>query len=634
MMTLFRTEFRQLWPLAGLWLMLELLHVALLLFTTRLDESSYSDLCEVYCEPGVATSAIFILLVIVVWIGWSLFPRDSDDGTLAHLQSLAVSRPQIFGAKVLAAFVLLVCLYLFSAATTYFFVWLNPQSIHGKYYAAIEGQQLLRTLAFSAIVLCHSVFLSSFRLVGLVLYAVYFVAVGYLETQLGDVGAWNLLNILRVDYYGSTLVTNWTLFAIHGVIALVFLWLGYLRWMKRDVSQQSARFSLNSPWLTVPAVGLLFLGLLGGLMQHSSTTVTQRNEAFDSLTTEHYRFVFTKNAAPYAEELAAGADAMLLRIADYLDADPPPMIQTDLTANTSHVAGLAVHNRIRMRLRRINDDDDNRFVLAHETAHVFQSTMSNRQLKKVNSSVNFFIEGMAQQVAYTVEPNDRVRDINWIVGAVSADRHDIDFTDLVDASAFGEKFDAELPYTLGDLWVNTMTEVCGDDSLGKFMNIVGSDDAVLSLSGVAFWRQHLQRIPCELEDINHRFGERVDDIVASDAAQAIPSTKSINLRTDDTDPDIIWMDVIVENPFELDSNDVPTAGKDYLLRVRSGASLARTIDQIVPGYPTSPDTPERISFRLNRSQFSTNRFQYQIGYQGGFDYRALFDEWQNAAVPR
>lgn len=634
MMTLFRTEFRQLWPLAGLWLILEFLHTALLLFTTRLDESSYSELCEVYCEPGVATSAIFIVLVIIVWIGWSLFPRDSDDGTLAHLQSLAVSRPQIFGAKVFAAFALIVCLFLFSSLTTYFYVWLNPQSIHGKFYASIETQQFLRSLAFSTIVLCHAVFLSSFRLVGLVLYAVYFVVVGFLESQLGDIGAWNLLNLLHVDYYGSTLLTNWTRFLIHGGVAVFLLWLAYLRWMKREVSQHTARFSLDSPWITVPVMALLFLGLIGGLKQHSDTTVAERNEAYDTLTTEHFRFVYLNNAAPYAEELAAGADDMLLRIAEYLDATPPPMIQTDLTANTSHVAGLAVHNRIRMRLRRVTGDEQNRFVLAHETAHVFQSDMSNRQMKKVDSSLNFFIEGMAQQVAYTVEPNERERNINWIVGAVSADRHDIDFTDLVDSQAFGQKFDAELPYTLGDLWVNTMTEVCGHDSLGKFLTIIGADDAVLSLRGVDFWRQHLQRIPCELEDINYRFGERVDEIVASDAAQAIPSTQSINLRLDENNADVIWMDVTVENPFDLDNNNVPAAGKDYLLRVKSGASLALTIDNVITGYPSSPENPELISFRIPRAQITTARFQYQVGYQGGYDYRALFDEWQNAAVPR
>lgn len=287
-----------------------------------------------------------------------------------------------------------------------------------------------------------------------------------------------------------------------------------------------------------------------------------------------------------------------------------------------------------MRLRRIEQDTENQFVLAHETAHIFQSNATDRRLRKAGSSVGFFIEGMAQQVAFTVVPDDERRELNWIVGALAADRHDIDFNDLVDGQALASKYDAELPYTLGDLWVNTMTEVCGHDSLGKFLDIIASDDAVLSMQGAAFWRQHLQRIPCELEDINFRFKERVDEIIASDAAKAIPTTVSVNVRHDETDEDIFWMDVTVDNAFETDSGGVPTAGKDYMVRVKSGASLSRTIDEVIIGYPQTSDTPNVVTFRLEKSLVENDRFQYQVGYTGGFDYRPVFDEWQNAALPR
>jgi len=329
--------------------------------------------------------------------------------------------------------------------------------------------------------------------------------------------------------------------------------------------------------------------------------VSQRNEAYDSIETNHYRFVYDKNAAPYAEELAAYADGMLNDIAEYLNVDVPPMIQTDLTARTSHIAGLAVHNRIRMRLRRLLNDKENKFVLAHETAHIFQSSATNRRLKKAGSSVGFFIEGMAQQIAFTVAPDEQRRQLNWVVGALAADRHDIDFNDLVDAQALATQYDAELPYTLGDLWVNTMTEVCGDESMGNFLKIIEADDAVLSLQGVAFWRQHLQRLPCELEDINFRFNERIDEIVASDIAKAIPATQSVKIRLDETD--------------------------------ESGASLSRTVDEVITGYPQTADASNVITFRLNKNDVSNNRFQYQLGYAGGFDYRPVFDEWQNAVLP-
>jgi len=634
MMTLFKTELRQLWPLAALWMLLEMLQVLLLVFTTRVDETEHSALCDVFCQPGVPTSAVFILIAIIVWLGWSLFPKDSDDGTLLHLQSLALTRPKIYAAKVLAALALIVFFFLFSAAVTYLFLSLNPQSIHGKFYADVEVKYLLKYTAFAAIVLCYAVFLSSFRLIGLIVFAGYFALVSWLETSIGNIGAWNLVNLMRVDYFGSVPVTDWGMYAKHGIVALFALILGYLRWMKRENSPTFGKIALNSPWLTVPAMVILFVGLIGFLLNHSNNAVSARNESFATLETDHYRFVYDKNAAPYAEELSQYADGMLNDVADYLNAETPPMIQTDLTARTSHIAGLAVHNRIRMRLRRIAQDTENQFVLAHETAHIFQSSATNRRLKKAGSSVGFFIEGMAQQVAFTVAPDDDRRQLNWIVGALAADRHDIDFNDLVDGQELARKFDAELPYTLGDLWVNTMTEVCGHDSLGKFLEIIASDDAVLSMQGIAFWRQHLQRIPCELEDINFRFKERIDEIVASDAAKAIPTTVSVNVRLDENQEDIFWMDVTVDNAFETDSNGTPVAGSDYMVRIKSGASLSRTVDEVILGYPESADSPNVVSFRLQKNQVINDRFQYQVGYAGGFEYRPVFDEWQNAALPR
>ncbi len=634
MMTLFKTECRQLWPLAILWLLLELLNTAMLLFSSRIDETEYAVLCDAFCQPGVANFAIYLLLAIVVWVGWSLFPRDADDGTLAHLQSLALSRPQIYAAKVLAGMALLVFFYVFSAAVTYTFVALNPQTLHGKYYLALDAQFFVRGLAFSFIVLAYAVFLSSFRLMGLVLFAAYFAVVAYVESLAGYIGAWNLLNLMYVDYFGSTLIIDWSLFAVHGVLAVVALILGYQRWMRREVVETHRKLAITSPWLTVPLMVLVFLGLMGGLMQHSQQRGAQRDAAYDTLETEHYRFVYFKSAAPYAEELAADADDLLVRVASYLNSDTPPIIQTDLTSNTSHVAGLAVHNRIRMRLQRFAQSTENRFVLAHETVHIFQSFVTDRQLKKVNASANFFIEGMAQHVAFAVEPDDTRREINWLVGALAAHRNDIKFTDMVDTAGFAEQFDAELPYTLGDLWVDTMVEVCGPDSLGKFLTIVGADDAVLTLRGVAFWRQHLQRLPCELEDINFRFQQRVDELATSEAAAAIPETRNVTIRADEDDADVYWMDVTVNNGFAIDSDGIPTAGQDYLLRLKNTASLARGIDSTIMGYPKSKDEPNVITFRLSQSRIQQNRFRYQLGYVGGYDYRAVFDKWQSATLPR
>jgi len=58
------------------------------------------------------------------------------------------------------------------------------------------------------------------------------------------------------------------------------------------------------------------------------------------------------------------------------------------------------------------------------------------------------------------------------------------------------------------------------------------------------------------------------------------------------------------------------------------------IDSMIIGYPESANQADTVTFRISRDELSGARFQYQIGYIAGYDYRTVFDEWQNAAIPR
>jgi len=80
---------------------------------------------------------------------------------------------------------------------------------------------------------------------------------------------------------------------------------------------------------------------------------------------------------------------------------------------------------------------------------------------------------MAQYLSFVIVPEVARRESNWTLAAVSWKRQNIQFSDMINSTAFAQKFDAELHYSLGDIWVSVLAESCGDEAVGNFVRATG-----------------------------------------------------------------------------------------------------------------------------------------------------------------
>ena len=80
---------------------------------------------------------------------------------------------------------------------------------------------------------------------------------------------------------------------------------------------------------------------------------------------------------------------------------------------------------------------------------------------------------MAQYTSFEVVPEVARRDSNWQLAAISWQRQNIEFNDLIDEAGFSERFDPELHYSLGDLWTRAFVTTCGESAMGDFLRASG-----------------------------------------------------------------------------------------------------------------------------------------------------------------
>ena len=191
-----------------------------------------------------------------------------------------------------------------------------------------------------------------------------------------------------------------------------------------------------------------------------------------------------------------------------------------------------------MDLNAFNADRSQRRVLSHETTHVLQAVESDRALARNYAAAKFFIEGMAQYTSFEVVPETERRDSNQQLAAVSWKRQNIEFTDLIDEAGFAERFDAELHYSLGDLWTQAYVDICGEPALGEFLRAAGRDTAVSDLAPAIFWRDTTGFIDCDLDTVNEHWRTQMDALYDSVQAERFPMYTGIVVK-DDADSDQI-----------------------------------------------------------------------------------------------
>ena len=620
-------ELRQLWPIAWLWIGIVTLSVVGELMSSRIDEASFASWCGGSCDLGVDTgTAVFTMLLILV-TAYSLFPREHDESTIDFLNALPISRATIFTAKLVAAWVLVCGLILFAYLITALSLSFNPQSIDGKFYFIVDRTLFLRDCAFAFVILSHGIFLSYFRTVGLLLYAAYLLILMWLETQFGSIGAWSVFQMVSNRYHGQTLLVDFSAILSHVLAAIVLLFISYRLWSRADSRPKNvtSRRSAKRWVASLSAVGAFFVVTLIMVFQVGRQTGSVSMEDNISAQTEHYRFVYRQSDAEVAKYLLSNADTDYLAMAALLDASTLPEIQANMSVESEHAAGLAKWKKILMDLSDFENEFSQRRVLSHETAHVFQAVESDRGLSRNFNASRFFIEGMAQYASFAIVPETQRRKSNWRIAAVAWDRQKIRVDQLMDDAQFRAKFDPELYYSLGDIWTDALVRTCGLHSLGALLRAAGRQAAPVDLSPEYFWRDTLQFIGCEFEDVNDAWRKQLRSVLDTQGDADFPHYVEVSIRREAESGRVQFRAALRS----VTDTSLPTR---FYLRIASTAKLTAQVDRLFFGQLDGETDDWHVDFSVPASAIPSQRFRYQLGYMPETNSRAYFDRWVNGSV--
>ena len=615
-------QLKQLLPFAMLWLALVIVFYSVEISSSRIDELSYLVWCSEACKEGSSPGLTLFTIFLYMIAAYSLFPREFDEGTIDFVRSLPVSRGQIFTAKVLAAWLLICLLLITEFSLQALALSFNTQTITGQYYWQNELTFLLRYVLFALVIIAHGVFISWFRTVGLILYCGYLIGLMWLEQSRGITGPYNLFRFFTNEYHGQQLRVDWPVVTTHLLIAMVLLAASYVLWTRTDTKPRLPGKGKLSHYLpTIVSVGafVFVLLIMAGLLIRAGSSEDRGN--IQKAMSSHYQFAYHVNDEQRLLELRQYADDDYQALTTLLGSDEQPFIHGDMTSQSRHALGVAGYKNIRMVLNsRESVNPVYRRVLSHETAHVFQTTESNRKLIDAANTVGFFIEGMAQYTSFKIVPDAPTRTTNWVISSIAWQRHNITFNELANRTAFEELYDPELLYGIGDIWVDAMATQCGEQSIGNFLRSTGSEKAPPDLSGVRYWRYHLQNTGCELEQVNHRWREQMQQIADQRQDGAFPTFDQVTTEKRNSAL------VIKANVTAGKSGLLP---ERYHIRIKGETKIASTISPLRSGRQTQTEPTVQVEFTVPLDAIEGSRFRYQIGYYPYSDSRYYFEQWRS-----
>lgn len=647
MIRLIAKEIRQLQPIAYLWFAILVFGYGIQFFTERVDENTFGDWCEGYCDyNSSAAVAVFIILLALV-TAYSLFPREHDEGTIDLLRSLPVSRKSIFIAKVLSAWLLLVGFNALSYSLDVLLLSSNPESMGGRFYPQVWFTLLWRDSLFLFIILSHGVLLSWFRTLGLILYFIYLLLLVLAESYLGTSGHWSVFTLLANEYHGSDLIVNSKGLLIHAVVAVFILVFAYRLWDRTESGKTNQKTASRSYRFVQFVGGLLGFILLAGAMLYQVESGTGSESAATNVkiaATDHYRFAYPPEKESVVNYLLEFAEDDLSHLSELMGVSELPRIRVDLTAQSEHAAGLAKWKKIQIDLDSFEDDISQRRVLIHEAAHVLQAIESDRSLSDNYPALKFFIEGMAQHLSFDVVPETSRRQSNWALASVAMTRQNIDFNHMIDAQGFAESFDADLHYSLGDLWVDALVNTCGQLAPSDFVRATGREGAPRGLPAALFWRDTMRAIDCDLDTVNAAWIAKGESLYGQIDESVFPEFTKITTTKDAAADRIILRAVLSD--YKLPSTDAQDASDDeatnrtyktpqrFSIRIgKAATNLAAGTDAVYRGQLVQDGELEAVVFSIPLSAISGTRFRYQMGFLPSKDSRYYYESWRRGTVP-
>lgn len=667
--TLLKKEVRALLPLGLLGFALISGDLISRPLTERIDENTYNHVAGI--AEGEGGTLAFIFWLLAFFIAYAAFPREHDERTIEFLYAIPVRRSAIFFAKALAGVLVLWAVAVMGQCTNYVLQALNPNSIHGHqmtWELALRVVFLHGTVA--TVLYAHGLLASAFRMFGVLPYVLLFFIIANVTELVPSIVWLSPGSIVSTEYEGAMLVIPWGYIAIHVVVSSLAGMAAYVAWMgplDRMRELFATRSTLATIVLAVGAMAVCGIGMVLFIIWVAMTygqpghappedpraerPVEEVSFATAEARTDHYAFVYPSSMQDRALRLISRADRIVETASSVMGASRIPSLTVDMAESSGHHEGIASGTRIRMGTQ---GQSDWRLVhvLAHESAHVLQSEVSNRYLMEHGQTTRFFIEGGAEWIAFetvsegrlagtvTVEEQSEdaeLRRFSRIVAAASFERHRIRLEDTLDDASFRARWDTTLAYPYGETFAEAVARACGDAAVGRAFATFGRAGAPQDITGESLYRDAFASIGCDFEAVAAAHELLMAETLSRERAliDTIPRMQGGVVGVENGD-------VVIVATLDRASRTVPSPrgerATQYNLRVRNDAGAPDTEVRsfrgvIVPPAPGEESAPTRVRFYVPRASLTGARFDFLFSLD--VDERAFpFSEtWQSAPVP-
>jgi hypothetical protein len=505
--TLIAKDLRELRPWALLSLVLGLCDIAGAL-TQQVDMQPLS-----VTFAGLHAHNASLLWLTAFAIATGITTREQDDGTLAFLDGLPVSRSAVFFTKcgLIALLVLLAPLIRVLAAA------LLHLASAGSLDRALHAELLLGVLGVQALLVCNAVGVGALfgRLrsltwlaAGLSATAVALLTQRYPRAQLLNPLA------LEVPLAGAQLAIDTEALLVQaglGCAALAIAWRGFVHMGPSWLASLPRRPAFGSVVAVLTTASLAAPLLLWARGQAVADGEEQPGEGGDAeqprfspsaparTETRHYRFSYPALRSNAALELAAEADAIFERVHDLLGAEMGDVIDIDGSGSLRNTEGTAFSGRIRLVLGA-----DNGALLAHETAHVVCGRMVGETRNWLWERATVLNEGIATWVERQFEASGEPEDDELVLAALHA-RRELLIDEFADPDRLGLLRDEDLKYPVGTALVSATVRIYGVASLTRLVHAFGDARLPSDLHGLSLWQSVFQLAGMDL-------GAVVDDV--------------------------------------------------------------------------------------------------------------------------
>jgi hypothetical protein len=617
--SLVRKELRSLVPFVCLVMFFNLLNWVDIMFTRFPDQFPLHELLDDAAEEQVLT------FVLAFALAASLLVREVDEGTLTFLDGLPVSRARVFCTK---------------AALALGVLWLLPLSdlflrtlLYSWSRTSLETDFLWRPIFTRAfldatggfIFLSMGLALSFLRRFSLLVLGL--IVCGYLLLQEFQVPFIHLLNIFSLaepSFRGRTWLLPTTKLFVQlgtGVMCLAIAFGAFE--LTGDATRRFAERVRKHRWFmllgaagTVAAV-LVWVGLFAYWGERSGgerkQLVRYANWPTSRARTSRYQFLYPENRAGLVSQVMDRADAVESRVRQFLEAKPILSIVADLTGSAPHTAGLAHWKQVRVDLNAVSEIDELTAVLAHETTHVYMDHESEDKISDDFKSTRFFHEGLATYVEYRLFRPAAQIGRQRRVAAVMHARNQVKFDELVDSDAFARKYDDDLVYPLGEVFVHAMINRYGEAAPGKVLRAFIRPNAPKDLKGAELWRDLLQSWGGNLSEVEDQFYAELDQ-AAAEYKQFVDSLPRLRGAVQSESRLIV-----VKGSYEGD------AAGTMVCRFRPSADTPDRLYEYA--FPEQPGV-----FRVNKTRYNEATFWYQLGWSIPSVSQPIYEPWVEATL--